>query len=110
MNAEQTKFFVTSQGLPGMGPRDVQSGDEIYAIAGCKSLVVLRPSLGKGQQQPTVVGLCFVDRWMYGRALQREAVWKTMTLYSIQDQDQRAIAPLTLSTSNDKRRKHARHV
>ena len=69
MNAEQTKFFVTSQGLPGMGPHNVQSGDEIYALAGCKSLFVLRPSLGNNPQRPTVVELCFVDCWMYGRAL-----------------------------------------
>ncbi|KAJ4398108.1 hypothetical protein N0V91_010456 [Didymella pomorum] len=81
MNAEQTKFFVTSQGLPGMGPHDMQSGDEIYALAGCKSLVVLRLSFEKDLQQSTVVGLCFVDRWMYGRVLQGGAVWKTMEIY-----------------------------
>jgi hypothetical protein len=81
MNAEQTKFFVTLQGLPGMGSHDMQSGDEIYALAGCKSLVILRPSLEKDLEQLTVVGLCFVDRWMYGRALQGGAVWKTVALY-----------------------------
>lgn len=80
-NTEKAGFFVTSQGLPGMGPYDMQPGDEIYALSGCKSLVVLRFLREKDVQRPTVVGLCFVDRWMYGRALQRGAVWKTMELY-----------------------------
>ncbi|KAJ8119134.1 hypothetical protein OPT61_g13 [Boeremia exigua] len=78
MNVEKTMFFVTSQGLPGMGPHDVQAGDEIYAVAGCKALVVLRPS---SDERPTVVGLCFVDRWMYGRATQGGAEWKAMDIY-----------------------------
>lgn len=81
MNAEKTRFFVTSQGLPGMGPHDMQPGDEIYAVAGCRALVILRPSLEKDVQRPTVVGLCFVDRWMYGRATQGGAAWRTMKLY-----------------------------
>ncbi|KAF3048480.1 hypothetical protein E8E11_009180 [Didymella keratinophila] len=81
MNAEQTRSFVTSQGLPNMGPRDMRSGDDIYALAGCKALVVLRPISEEYRRGPTVVGLCFVDRWMYGRALQGKAVWRTMNLY-----------------------------
>lgn len=81
MNAEKLKFFVTSQGLPGMGPHDVQASDDIYAIAGCQALVVLRPSSMGDIERPTVVGLCFVDRWMYGRATQGGAVWKAMQVY-----------------------------
>lgn len=81
MNAEKLKFFVTSQGLPGMGPHDVQASDDIYAIAGCQALVVLRTSSMGDIERPTVVGLCFVDRWMYGRATQGGAVWKAMQVY-----------------------------
>ena len=81
MNVERTNFFVTSQGLPGMGPHEMKPGDEVYAIAGCKALVVLRPPSDEQSQGPTVVGLCFVDRWMYGRALQGRAIWKAIKIY-----------------------------
>ena len=80
-NAEKARIFVTSQGLPGMGPHDMQSGDEIYALARCKALVVLCPSPQKGEQRLTVVGLCFVDHWMYERALQGGAAWKKIDPY-----------------------------
>lgn len=81
MNAEKVRFFITSQNLPGMDPHDMRPDDEIYALAGCKDLVVLRASPRKTKQELTVVGLCFVDRWMYGRALQGRAVWKTVDPY-----------------------------
>ena len=81
MNAEKTRFFVTSQELPGMGPHDMQPGDEVYAIAGSKALVVLRPLFEGNIDKLTVVGLCFVDRWMYGRATQGRTLWKSMKIY-----------------------------
>lgn len=78
MNAERTRFFVTAQGLPGMGPHDTEAGDEIFAVAGCKALIVLRPY---PEHSCTLVGLCFVDRWMYGRAMQGGAGWRTMSIH-----------------------------
>ncbi|ORY01567.1 heterokaryon incompatibility protein-domain-containing protein [Clohesyomyces aquaticus] len=81
MNAENEKFFVSTQGLPGMGSPDIQAGDEIYAIKGCKSLVLLRWVERKGSYVWVVVGLCFVDRWMYGRAIQGKCEWETLLLY-----------------------------
>ena len=80
-NAEKTRFFVASQNLPGMGPFDVAVGDEVYALKGCKALVVLRKEEGAGREGYLVVGLCFVDRWMYGRALKGRATWETVQLF-----------------------------
>jgi hypothetical protein len=81
MNAERERFFVTTQGVPGMGPSDVQVGDEIYAVKGSRALVVLRWVEREGTYVMVVVGLCFVDRWMYGRAMQGRCEWETLMLY-----------------------------
>jgi hypothetical protein len=81
LNVQKTKFFVSSQGLPGMGPHDAQPGDEIYALKGCKALVVLRSMERNEVSVMTVVGLCFIDRWMYGRALQIRDKWEKLELY-----------------------------
>ena len=68
------------QRLSGIGPHEMQLGDEAYAITGCKALVVLHSSLKSELERPTVVGLCFVDRWMYGRTTQGKVLWKTMQI------------------------------
>jgi hypothetical protein len=81
MNAEKERFFVSTQGVPGMGPSDVQIGDEIYAVKGCRALVVMRWVERDGTYVMVVVGLCFVDRWMYGRAMQGRCEWETLMLY-----------------------------
>tara|TARA_R110002003_G_scaffold46_2_gene3734 strand:- start:28497 stop:30377 length:1881 start_codon:yes stop_codon:yes gene_type:complete len=79
-NADKTRFFVTSQSLPGMGPFDMAVGDEVYAMEGCKALVVLRPAVSIRRSEFSVVGLCFVDRWMYGRAAQGRPKWEQLQL------------------------------
>lgn len=82
MNVERAKLFLTTQGLPGMGPPDVKVGDEIYALHGCRSLVVMRRVKRDNLYVLVVVGLCFVDKWMYGRALQgARGDWQTLLLY-----------------------------
>lgn len=80
-NADKTRFFMTSQDLPGMGPFDMAVGDEVYALKGCKALAVLRLTVKKGESGFLVVGLCFVDRWMYGRAAQGRARWEQVRLF-----------------------------
>jgi hypothetical protein len=81
LNVQKTKFFMSTQGLPGMGPYDVQPGDEIYALKGCKALVLVRWTERDELYVMMVVGLCFVDKWMYGRALQGKTEWETLELY-----------------------------
>ncbi len=79
LNIEKATFFVTAAGEPAMGPRDVQPGDEVYALSGCRGLAVLRKSSVNGLDCFKFVGLSFVDGWMYGRAVQRPT-WETLLL------------------------------
>jgi hypothetical protein len=81
LNVEKAKFFVTTQGIPGMGPHDIQPSDKVYVLAGCKSLAVVRQGSGNGTDCLTFVGLCFLDGWMYVRATQGSPAWETLQLY-----------------------------
>jgi hypothetical protein len=68
LNVEKATFFVTTQGIPGMGPHDIQISDKVYVLAGCKSLAVVRQKSRNETDCLKFVGLCFLDGWMYGRA------------------------------------------
>lgn len=81
LNVEKARFFITTQGIPGMGPHDIQPSDKVYVLAGCKSLAVLRQGSRNGTDCVTFVGLCFLDGWMYGRATQGSPAWETLRLY-----------------------------
>ncbi|KAF2795034.1 hypothetical protein K505DRAFT_324342 [Melanomma pulvis-pyrius CBS 109.77] len=81
MNVTKTKFFIMADGVPGMGPHEIQAEDEVFAVAGCKSLAVLRRGKWNGMDCFTFVGLCFVDGWMYGRATLGHPNWETLLLY-----------------------------
>lgn len=81
MNVKKTKFFIMADGVPGMGPHGIQAEDEVYVIAGCKSLAVLRQGKWNGIDGFTFVGLCFVDGWMYGRATEGNPTWETIQLF-----------------------------
>jgi hypothetical protein len=81
MNVKKTRFFIMADGLPGMGPHDVQAGDEVYVVAGSKSLFVLRQRKWNGMDCCTFVGLCFVNGWMYGRAMQGNPIWESLQLF-----------------------------
>lgn len=80
-NIDTTQFFVTTKGTPGMGPHDIQRSDEVYALAGCRALAVLRKVVIEGEDRLTFVGLCFLDQWMHGKATQNNPAWKTIELY-----------------------------
>jgi hypothetical protein len=77
---EKTTLFITIEGLPGMGPHDLEPLDELYVLRGCKSLAVLRRGSAAEAYSLKFVGLCFVDTWMYGRATQGNPVWETLEL------------------------------
>lgn len=64
---ERAPLIFSADGHIGVGPLGVEIGDEIYAILGCRSLIVLRPSKGKGSH--LVVGPSFVHGLNWGEAL-----------------------------------------
>ncbi|KAI0131820.1 heterokaryon incompatibility protein-domain-containing protein [Xylariales sp. AK1849] len=84
LNLEKCRFFCTEKGEPGLGPHEVQPSDEIYALAGCRALAVLRridineQGVRKGF---SFAGLCFLDGWMYGEATLGKPQWQTIILY-----------------------------
>lgn len=86
LNMEKCRFFCTAEGAPGLGPHDVQPGDEIHVLAGCRSPAILRPRPGGGDGVDVdgaaflFVGLCFVDGWMYGEATRAGKEWQSLTL------------------------------
>ena len=80
LNSTKATFFVMDDGVPGMGPHEVQAGDEVYVIAGCKALAILRREKRDEMDFLTLVGLCFVDGWMYGRAVEGDPIWETLQL------------------------------
>ena len=59
-------FFVTDEGLMGMGTGFMDPDDVVCVPLGCSTPVLLRPD-GKGQFQ--YVGDDYVDGYMYGRAI-----------------------------------------
>ncbi|KAH8732040.1 heterokaryon incompatibility protein-domain-containing protein [Phaeosphaeriaceae sp. PMI808] len=80
-NLDPAKFFVTSKGVPGMGPHDMEPSDEIYLLAGCRALAVLREVEIDGKKCLTFVGLCFLDKQMHGSAVQGESNWQSLELF-----------------------------
>jgi len=79
------RFYVTSTGYLGIGPKDTQTGDEVYAINGSKvPLVLRRDALGfrdknnrakEDTTDPTyphfrLVGDCYTHGMMDGEAVQ----------------------------------------
>jgi hypothetical protein len=59
-------LFTTSRGFLGSTGCDLKQGDLIYAIAGCKFPVLLRP---KGESYFQMVGECYVEGLMLGESL-----------------------------------------
>lgn len=60
-------FIFSADGYIGIGSPGSQVGDEVYAILGCRALILLRHSSGKGRHQ--VVGPCFMHGFNWGEAL-----------------------------------------
>lgn len=60
------RFFLTTSGRIGIGPRAMQAEDFLCVLFGCKWPVILRP---KGVDHE-LIGICYVDGIMYGEAVQ----------------------------------------
>ncbi|MCJ1287260.1 hypothetical protein MMC26_006608 [Xylographa opegraphella] len=63
------RFFITKKGYFGIGPAELEEGDEIYILAGGKHPFALRPSLGPQPDTFELVGDCYVHGIMDGEAV-----------------------------------------
>ncbi|MCJ1378901.1 hypothetical protein MMC17_002000 [Xylographa soralifera] len=63
------RFFVTKKGYFGIGPAELEKGDEIYILAGGKHPFALRPSLEPEPDTFELVGDCYVHGIMDGEAV-----------------------------------------
>lgn len=63
-----------------MGPHDVEVADEIYILAGCPAPAVIRRAVVDEKEVRLFVGLCFLDWWMYGKAIRENLPWETLML------------------------------
>jgi hypothetical protein len=71
-------FFMTGEGIPGLGPLAAREGDIVAVILGCNSPMMLRPTT----EGYMVIGEAYCDGHMHGEALLRplpdsfEAIWR----------------------------------
>jgi hypothetical protein len=63
------RFFVTKKGYFGVGPAELEEGDEIYILAGGKVPLVLRPLPESQPNTFELVGDCYVHGVMDGEAV-----------------------------------------
>lgn len=64
------RLVVTERGYLGMVPSASRKGDVIVVLVGCSVPVVLRKVEDSGPEEYTVVGECFMPRFMNGEALE----------------------------------------
>jgi hypothetical protein len=63
------RFFVTKKGYFGIGPAELEEGDEIYIIAGGNHPFALRPSSESRPDTFELIGDCYVHAIMDGEAV-----------------------------------------
>ncbi len=66
LRAVRRRFFITSKGFFGLGPRNMEEGDVVFVLYGCSVPVVLRP---KGKHW-SLIGEAFVAGIMDGEVVQ----------------------------------------
>ncbi|KAK4123960.1 hypothetical protein N657DRAFT_546581, partial [Parathielavia appendiculata] len=60
------RFFITSKGFFGLGPRNAKPGDAVFILYGCSVPVILRRS----REFWTFIGEAFVAGIMDGEVIQ----------------------------------------
>lgn len=79
-SAAERKMFITKQGRIGLGPKWMQSEDEVWVLSGGSVPFILRPLASQnteehGMEQPSVqkhhvvIGDCYVQGIMFGEAV-----------------------------------------
>ena len=64
-NARGTRFFVTKAGRMGLGPRSIESGDQVSVLNGAREIFILR----KLQDSVQLMGIGYVHGHMHGESL-----------------------------------------
>ena len=62
------RFFITTSGFMGLGPRTMQPQDQIAVLHGCRWPVILRP----GDDHFKMLGTCYVHGIMDGEAIREK--------------------------------------
>ena len=66
------RFFATDRGYIGLGPPEMQKGDQVYILSGGNVPYLLRPIFGPRPQTFELVGDCYLHGIMYGEAAGRD--------------------------------------
>ena len=83
------KFWLTSRGFLGMGPQNLEKGDEVFVAKGSRLPLILRPiehtvtqNLGiPGHERGySFVGQCYLHGFMDGEAVNPDTEWETIHL------------------------------
>jgi hypothetical protein len=78
------RFFVTGDGLPGIGPRDTRSGDFVAVVFGANMPLILRKAPSAQLENAyTLVGVCYLDGLMDGQAFQETAAGALQDFYLV---------------------------
>jgi hypothetical protein len=85
---QNRKFFVTREGYLGLGPREMQVGDEVYVLHGSNVPFVLRPKsrppIDESYNPPypifSLVGACYLHGIMDGEACESQGGNKAISL------------------------------
>ena len=88
-SVREYKFWLTSQGFLGTGPRTLEKGDEVFVAKGSRVPLIFRPientlaeKYGISGDEPgyLFVGPCYLHGFMDGEAVKSDTKWQTVHL------------------------------
>ena len=88
-SVREYKFWLTSQGFLGMGPKTLEKGDEVFVAKGSRLPLIFRPiedTLAQGSGFSgdecgyLFVGQCYLHGFMDGEAVKPDTKWQTVHL------------------------------
>lgn len=88
-SVREYKFWLTSQGFLGTGPRTLEKGDEVFVAKGSRVPLIFRPIENTVAQKYGIsaddrgylfVGLCYLHGFMDGEAVKPDTKWQTVHL------------------------------
>ena len=88
-SVREHKFWLTSQGFLGMGPRTLEKGDEVFVAKGSKVPLIFRPientlaekyGIAGDERGYLFVGPCYIHGFMDGEAVKPDTKWQTVHL------------------------------
>ena len=88
-SVREYRFWLTSQGFPGVGSQTLEKGDEVFVTKGSRVPLIFRPiedTLAQSFGVPTnergylFVGQCYLHGFMDGEAVKPDTKWQTVHL------------------------------